>query len=341
MIILFFFSTFYLIDISRPVCVVHNIPAPETSFSAYADALPPSVLNPLSSQTRLKLFPKHSKSAPVGFYNLMFQPEQIYVFEWDTSISACKDALKYYHQVVFMEKDIIILESDQQQRFFYFDQMPSTTVPTDVLDTIRDRRSRLHRKINLCSSLIDVKKLLEEEQECQKTIFGIHIFVVSLHENQISDLFAMYIQKEFSEFKVVRESQSSNRFLLFFDSRQYFSIVRKSVTNISSAAAVFFCEDTSALTLEAKNTDTELKDKYQMLANMEIAASEIASRQLNLMHRIEKINVVGALLNYKLKIGTIYKLTLDFKSTPSSSCVHQSQEIKSISSVMKCVFNYI
>ena len=322
---------------------MHNISAPETSFSAYADALPPSVLNPLSSQTRFKLFPKHSKSAPVGFYNLMFQPEQIYVFEWDTSISACKDALKYYHQVVFVEKDIIIPESDQQQRFLYFDQMPSTMVPTDVLDTIRDRRSRLHRKINLCSSLIDVKKLLEEEeeQECQKTIFGIHIFVVSLHENQISDLFAMYIQKEFSEFKVVRESQSSNRFLLFFDSRQYFSIVRKSETNISSAAAVSFCEDTSALTLEAKNTDTELKDKYQMLANMEIAASEIASRQLNIKHRIEKINVVGALLNYKLKIGTIYKLTLDFKSTPSSLCVHQSQEIKSLSSVMKYVFNCI
>ena len=56
-------------------------------------------------------------------------------------------------------------------------------------------------------------------------------------------------------------------------------------------------------------------------------------------HRIDSIRVIDALLDCKLKKGTIYKLTLDF--TCNCSTVKQSQEIQSISRVMEYVFNSI
>ncbi len=57
-----------------------------------------------------------------------------------------------------------------------------------------------------------------------------------------------------------------------------------------------------------------------MVASMEVTASHLVEHQLVKKHKVNKIKLIGALLNYKTKTGTIYILNIDFETNTSISC---------------------
>ncbi len=60
------------------------------------------------------------------------------------------------------------------------------------------------------------------------------------------------------------------------------------------------------------NHDIKTINEFQLLANMEITATEIAKKQLCLSKPLHKIEVYGGLLDYCNNIGTCYTLKMDF-----------------------------
>ncbi len=166
------------------------------------------------------------------------------------------------------------------------------------------------------------------------------IYTVQAYENQLSDFLATHIEENFPEFEVVREAQIANHFSPFFRSRRDFYIYRNDET---SGAVVSITDDDDhfdALTLELKNHEDESdKDKYQLVASMEITAAQVVEQQLVKKHKVNKIKLIGALLNYKTKTCTIYILTINFET--NKSVVEQSQQIQNISTVMQYVFSQI
>ncbi len=71
-------------------------------------------------------------------------------------------------------------------------------------------------------------------------------------------------------------------------------------------------EDIEYLTLEAKNREAKANDEFQLVANMEITAAEIAKWQLSRSKPLHKIHVWGALLDFHNDVGTCFSLTMDF-----------------------------
>ena len=345
-----------MIDVNRPARVEQQKTTCTSSYSI--DDLIDDCLIPASIFND-KLFENGSDS---GSYNLVGKHDGIwnYVFTWEyeSSINACQDSYSYYSKFVnFSSVKICLPVSTIPEKFECFDRMGCKMVPVHSVERICQKFHRKIEEIKQCSSLDAVMNALSIELEAtepmkeqefredkkQMVIYGIHIFTVESFETQISDLFYNHIVMSFDDFDVVRESRSaSNQYSPFLRSRTDFCILRKSTaTSAAISAASFSFAHTSlfeGLSIEAK-MNAEDNDKFQMLANMEMTAAKIADQKLLLNGRIDHIKVIGALLDYKSKSGTIYMLTLHF--TCNSSSVTYSQKIPSISRVIEYVFNNI
>ena len=356
-----------MIDVNGPARVIMQLASRDVLSYSVDDVMGIGSLNLVPVSLPVKLF---SKGFSSGSYDRVCMDDKgdfIYVFIWNTPIQASKDAIRYYNSIDFTTETIDFASNNGSKNFDYFFDNVDCRVPMVTIDALEKIKHRFHQEIrrmiheshdtNALNLELEAFLLRDERQQLDQevVVYGISFDTVPLNENQVSDLFATHIENNFDQFKVFREHYgASNMYSPFFQSRTDLCILRNRPTvggeEAVEGAAISFHVDNDDSNFDDSNFDGGLsiesemvsKDngKFQMLANMEMTAAYIADRKLRSeSHRIDSIRVIGALLDYKLKKGTIYKLTLDF--TRNRSSVTQSQEIQSISRVMEYVFNSI
>lgn len=138
-------------------------------------------------------------------------------------------------------------------------------------------------------------------------------------ENQMSDSLALRIERVFPEFSVLREGKTTHSndlaYSPLFNSRRDITVIRRQPSNTSGNTSGYI-HFVDGVTVEAKKEESEKRDRFQLLAGMEITAVQIAKQKL-IEGDLEKISVNGALLDYVANKGTLYMLTMDFSKKRS------------------------
>ena len=267
---------------------------------------------------------------------------EIRVFHWKKHISASKYATQYYkNNVVFhpVYENIQPIPKEEK-RYGGLDHIECHAVPLHSL--VGD----LAVQVQSTSSVEAVRNHIQKEG----------IFLISLIEVQVSDMYRAYLAHHFPEFLVSREDEdtmgASNMFSPFHQSRRDLSIVRRG-ENINTAGVIQFQSEPEqvdgensidvsqmmdGLTIEGKMSMKD-NDRYQLLALMEITASEVAFCKLHSGEIFTTIKVAGALVDYRKKTGLFCQLIMNFSA--KKSIISISQEVSGISQVMYTLFSKI
>ncbi len=356
-----------MIDVLKPMCNY----VPMNTPSSLKDL--PTQLKPiyLHGGDR-KLF----RSDDIGSYETIGKfggvSTMVSVFCWESTISASKDAAKYYSDFVFEQPTTFQLLQIEDEKYKGFETLTDCVlVERGAVQSLEQAfkqsleqafkqgfelsQNQLQEPINETDDVCDLSQKMMRKRTGSSSLSGpakFMILEVELYKTQITQVFAQYIDKNFPDFLVITENKDPanllNSFTPFHNSRRDLTILRRTqkANEDPKMATMMFPSDSDTddntddtlcgVTFEAKKSMGD-RDKYQMLANMEITATCIAKQKLlqSCGEPLKQIHVFGGLIDYNNKSGKIFELTMDFDS--GESTVKNSETITSLS----CLFHYL
>ncbi len=347
-----------MIDVLKPMC---NIVAENTPSSL---KYLPTQLKPIYLHGgNRKLF----RSDNIGSYKTLGNFGGLFtmvsVFCWESTISASKDAAKYYSEFVFEQPTTFQLLQIEDEKYKGFETLTDCVmVEKGAVQSALDQafkqgfeqsQNQLQEPINETDDVCDLSQKMTRKRTGSSSSGPAKLLVleVCLYKTQIIQVFGTYIDKNFPDFLVMADKTDPcnllNSFTPFHNSSRDLTILRRTqkANEDPKMATVMFSsyndtddntDDTDdtfhGVTFEAKN-----RDKYEMLANMEITATCIAKQKLlqSCSEPLKQIQVFGGLIDYNDRSGKIFELTMDFGS--GKSIVENSETIRSLS----CLFHYL
>ena len=361
-----FSRIFYVIDVLKPMC---NIVAENTPSSL---KYLPTQLKPIYLHGgNRKLF----RSDNIGSYKTLGNFGGLFtmvsVFCWESTISASKDAAKYYSDFVFEQPTTFQLLQIEDEKYKGFETLTDCVlVERGAVQSLEQAfkqsleqafkqgfelsQNQLQEPINETDDVCDLSQKMTRKRTGSSSSGPAKLLVleVCLYKTQIIQVFGTYINKNFPDFLVMADITDPcnllNSFTPFHNSSRDLTILRRTqkANEDPKMATMMFPSDSDTddntddtlcgVTFEAKKSMGD-RDKYQMLANMEITATCIAKQKLlqSCGEPLKQIHVFGGLIDYNNKSGKIFELTMDFDS--GESTVKNSETITSLS----CLFHYL
>ena len=338
-----FFSTFYVVDVNCPIRLETKTPFPQNEFSL--DSVP-EILKPSRVRSGFDFQINSGGKKTIGSYQCQFSVPSvpnIFVFCWDKTIAASSDRTQaYYDGITFDPMDYVpqqqLYQPKKLEKLELLIANP-TVIPTykfaAFLCGLREMRdvSEVHRVIK------QQYDSLHGKDTCTSTLV---IVPEAALEVQLTKYTAEILANEFPEFEISIQNEdpsgTRNTYTPFFKSREditgFIPICVKSKSHSTIAATMCFseangngiesddCEESEdnlleEMTLEAKVEQMKEKDRFKLLANMEITATHIAKMLLSKNIPLHKIKVFGALLYCKENLGILFSLKMDFVNSKS------------------------